>query len=691
MTPTTLCPVSAIDSGRAGVLVIKARNVAVPLLAVEAASRNRASACQYVVAQVKEIAEVPQQHCPVARMAVARVCPSGANATEASHPVVWPVSGSPRRRGCGPVGQVPQQHRRHRSRRLARVRPSGANATEVTPPVWPVSGSPRRRGLARSARSQSSTVPSPRVGGGQGLPVRGERHRAPPESVWPVSGSPRRRGWARSARSHSSTVPSSLALARVRPSGANATEVTPSRSGRSAARRGGAAWPDRPGPTAAPFPSSVARRRWPGSARPGRTPPRSATSAWPVSGLAEAARPGPVGQIPQQHCPVRVGAAGGQRVSARPGRTPPRAHRRVGSAACRAGAAWPGRSGPRAAPILLRRRWRWPGSARPGRTPPRSTRRRGRSAAQPRRRGVARSARSHSSTVPSSPPVARVCPSGANATESRSWRGRSAARRGGAAWPVSQVPQQHCPVKPAVARVRPSGANATEITPRCGRSAARRGGAAWPGRPGPTAAPCLSSVAGGGKGVPVRGERHRVHPAGWPVSGSPRRRGVARSVRSHSSTVLVAAAGGQGLPVRGERHRGHPVGVAGQRLTEAARLGPVGQIPQQHRLVDRRRWPGSARPGRTPPSSPRRCGRSAAHRGGAARPGRPDPTAAPSRSSSSPAVAKGLPVRGERHRGHPPEWPVSGWAEAARRCPVGQIPQQHRPIVAGAVARVRPS
>ena len=68
-------------------------------------------------------------------LAVARVCPSGANATDV-HGVGVAGEGSPER--VGRVGSVTS----HRITVLsplavARVCPSGANATDVTAPVWP--------------------------------------------------------------------------------------------------------------------------------------------------------------------------------------------------------------------------------------------------------------------------------------------------------------------------------------------------------------------------------------------------------------------------------------------------------------------------------------------------------------------------------------------------------------------------
>ena len=232
---------------------------------------------------------------------------------------------------------------------LARVLPSGLNATE-TDDAAGVAGE-RAADLAAGGH-----VPQPHravvAAAGQGLAVRAERHRADRTGVagegcaiwWPV------------ATSHSRTVPSSLPLARVLPSGLNATEQT--------------------------------------------------ASVWPVSGL-------PIG---------------------------------------------------------------WP------------------------------VATSHNRTVPSSLPLARVLPSGLNATETTL-----------PVWPVSGLPiwrpvaTSHSRTVPSalpLARVLPSGLNATELT-----------APVWPVRG------CADLAAGGhvpqphraidaaaGQGLAVRAERHRARP-----------------------------------------------------------------------------------------------------------------------------------------------------------------------------------
>ena len=164
----------------------------------------------------------------------------------------------------------------------------------------------------------------------------------------------------------------------------------------------------------------------------------------------------------------------------------------------------------------------------------------------------------------------------------------------------------------------------------------------------------VAVAAGGGQGVPVRGERHRGHRAGVAGQGvaEPARLGRVGDVPQQHRAVV--AGGGQGVPVRGERHHGHRAGVAGERVAEPARLGRVGDVPQQHRL-SRWRWPGCARPGRTPPphtapvwpvsGSPSRRGR------------------AGSVTSHSSTVLSPLAV--------------------ARVCPSGRTPPLHRAGVAG--------
>ena len=166
---------------------------------------------------------------------------------------------------------------------------------------------------------------------------------------------------------------------------------------------------------------------------------------------------------------------------------------------------------------------RWPASCRPGRPPP-----------------------------PAPLPVWPV----------RVWRGV----------PVTGSQIRTVPSSLAVASQLPSGAIATAHTPPV-----------WPVRvwrwvpvtriPDPHRA----VVAGGGQPAAVRGDRHRLHPAG--VAGE----GVALGAgdRVPDPHRAVVAGGGQPAAVRGDRHRPHPAGVAG----EGVALGAGGRVPDPHRAV----------------------------------------------------------------------------------------------------------
>ena len=556
--------------------------------------------------------------------AVARVRPSGANATELTASV-WPVSGSPRRRGCGGVGQIPQQHRLVAAV-VARVCPSGANATGEH--IGGSRSAAHRGGGAGPGRPRPTAARSPSsAGGGQGPPVRGERHRTTPP-VWPVSGSPSRRGWAGSVRSHSSTVAVAPAVARVRPSGANATAAPP--AGVAGQRLTETA---RLGPVGE-IPQQdrpIGRQRWPGCARPGRTPPRSprrsGRSAVYRDGAAWPGRPDPTTS------PYRSRRWPG---CAHPGRTPPPFTYRSGrSAAHRDGAAWPGRPDPTTAPS--RRRGQWPGSARPGRTPPTYTLPESPANSSSRRRGLARSVRSHNSDVPAEagggqgPPVRRRTPP--RSPVGRAGRQFTEAARLG---PVGEVPQ---PQRwrfavPAGGKGLARPGRTPPRHPRCGRSAGHRGGAAWPGRRGPTTAPFPLS-AGGGQGLPVRGERHASHPSRSGRSAA-HRGGAARPGRPGPTTapspstvaapvarVCPSGANATATTVRWGRSAGHRGGAAGP-----GRRGPTAAPSHRPAPTVARVCPSGAN---ATSSHPRRCGRSAAHRDGAAGPGRSGPTTAPSR------------------------------------------------------------
>ena len=278
------------------------------------------------------------------------------------------------------------------------------------------------------------------------------------------------------------------------------------------------------------------------------------------------------------------------------------------------------------------------GSARPGLNATESTALLSPVSGLPRWRGLARSARSHSRSLQSTPApaAARVRPSGENTTEVIAYEVspvRDVISRRGLARPArshsSTVPSSPLPT---VARVCPSGANATRSPGRGGWVSAHRDGAAWAGWPDPTSSTVLSSPpAAVARVCPSGANATDSNKPAWPVSGSPRRRGLARSARSHSSTVPSKPALARVRPSGGERHRDHPIvewPVSGS--ADAARRGTVSQIPQQHRRISRQCRPVSVRPGRTPLSAPHSGGRPAVDRGVAARPDPSDPKDAPS-------------------------------------------------------------
>ena len=135
----------------------------------------------------------------------------------------------------------------------------------------------------------------------------------------------------------------------------------------------------------------------------------------------------------------------------------------------------------------------------------------------------------------------------------------------------------------AVARVRPSGDHATEATLSVWpvRGSPRRRG--WSGLVRSHSRTVLSSLAVAR--VCPSGEGHRVHAVGVAGEGIADAAGLVRSVRSHRSTVLSRLAVARVRPSGDERHRVHAVGVAGEGITEAAGLVPVGEVPQQDRVV----------------------------------------------------------------------------------------------------------
>ena len=237
--------------------------------------------------------------------------------------------------------------------------------------------------------------------------------------------------------------------------------------------------------------------------------------------------------------------------------------------------------------------------------------------------------------VPSRLPLASVCPSGLNATESTATvpplvRG----------WPnglgCAGSATSHSPTVPSrlpLASVCPSGLNATE----------------------PTAAPPL-----------VRG---------WP-SG----RGCAGSATSHSRDRAVVVAAGQRLPIRAERHRLDGAGAAGRGLAEQAGVRWIGDIPQprpcrralplasvlpigaeRHRVRRRCRWSG--------------LGRWAGRAGGGAR-DRRHPTAGSMPSSSPLASVCPSELNATESTAAAPLF--EGLAERAGVRGIGDIPQPDR-------------
>ena len=586
---------------------------------------------------------------------------------------------------------------------VARVCPSGANATEYTQPVWPVSGWPEpvRPGRVPHVPQDHRAVVA---AGGQGVPVRGERHRRT-ASVWPVRGCPSRWGRAGSGTSHRITVWSSLAVARVCPSGANATDA----HGVGVAGQG---WPEPLGPGRVPhIPQDhrTGRRcRWPGCARPGRTPPSTRRRCGRSAGRPSRLRAGS-GPAHPTGSPSVV-AAGGQGAPVRGERHRVHGAGVAGQRVARAAGAGSGPAHPTRSPTVVAAGGQ--GVPVRGERHRRHASRCGRSAGGPSGCGRVGSRTSHKITVSSSLPVARVCPSGANATDAHGVGvagQRVADGCGRAGSPTSHKITVLSPLP--VARVCPSGANATEHTapvwpvsgwpepagagsgrahpttsPCCRRC--RWPGCARPGRTPPTSTepvwPVSGSpeplrpgrvahipqdhrlvVAAGGQGVPVRGERHRAHGVG--VAGQRVARAAAAGSgprTSHRSTVLVVAAGGQGVPVRGERHR-RTRRRCGRSAGRPSRLGPgrVAAHPTRSPTCRRCRWPGCARPGRTPPSTRRRCGRSAGRPSRWGRAG--SPTSHRSTVLSSLAVARVCPSGANATAYTAPVWPVRGRPEPA--------------------------
>ena len=128
----------------------------------------------------------------------------------------------------------------------------------------------------------------------------------------------------------------------------------------------------------------------------------------------------------------------------------------------------------------------------------------------------------------------------------------------------------------------------------------------------------------------------------------------------------------------GEGHRVHAVGVAGEGITEAAGLVPVGQRPTAGRCCRRWRWPGCAR----------RVTRHRLHAVGVAGEGVTEAVGLVRVGQShSRTVLSVLAVARVRPSGEtPPSSRVGvageGVTEAAGLVPVGQVPQQHGVVAA---------
>ena len=205
--------------------------------------------------------------------------------------------------------------------------------------------------------------------------------------------------------------------------------------------------------------------------------------------------------------------------------------------------------------------------------------------------------------------------------------------------PGERIPQPHraVPPPPEASRVRPSAPvpNATAST-----------GPVWPVSGSPTGLPVASPTA-----APCRPRRRRP-------AGSGRR-------RWRRTPPL------------------HPVGVAGQRLADAAPVAGSHSrtVPSSPPEASRVRPSGLRR---TPPTTPSRCGRSAARPPARRWPG---PTAAPCRPRRRRPAASGRRADAERHRDTPPVWPVSGSPTGGSRCPDPTAapcrPRRRKPAVCG--------
>ena len=173
---------------------------------------DRARVAGEGVADLAAGGQVPQPHRAIACRRLARILPSGLNATDSTR---WRRGRSGRSPDRRPVAAIPQPHRAIVAARW----PGACRRAERHRADWAGVAGERARRLAAGGH-----VPQPHraigAGAGQDLAVRAERHRRRPRSVEPVRGWPIGRPVA---TSHSRTVPSALPLARILPSGLNAT------------------------------------------------------------------------------------------------------------------------------------------------------------------------------------------------------------------------------------------------------------------------------------------------------------------------------------------------------------------------------------------------------------------------------------------------------------------------------------
>ena len=228
--------------------------------------------------------------------------------------------------------------------------------------------------------------------------------------------------------------------------------------------------------------------------------------------------------------------------------------------------------------------------------------------------------RFHSRMAPSSLPLASVCPSGLNATESTGGAaGQGLAERAGVGG-IGEVPQPDRAVGAAAGQRLPVGAERHRGTAAraAGQGLAERAGVRGIGD---VPQPDRAVGAAAGQRVPVGAERHRVDGAGAAGQGLPRGRVRGIGDVPQPDRAVVAAAG-QRAPVGAERHRvrrrpccrsgaGRGAGVAGRRRPTAgscrrrlplASVRPSGLKPPSHDAAaagqgpaERRGCAGSAR------------------------------------------------------------------------------------------------